>query len=225
MGSDGNTGDSGNVTGRKRVRKNVRADRRGRVGAAKDAVRFAVPQSVAWALGNPQLTRDKFTPWEWQVLKARYPVIERWGGIRNSSVVVGRILEMTGKSGLVQKAEAAAHRRAYELCYGWAPARMRWHAWKAGEGPRPSSKDFELLAKYRKRSGVKGRRKVEELRSGWLPLPDPMDDWRPDADGGDSWRPVGELQTWAEEDEVDGEFEPSPEGPDELGEPDEESDP
>src|SRR5215207_9648242 len=126
----------GDTARKRRVHRNTRVDRRGRVGAARDAVKQEVPRYIKWALTNPQITRRHFTEWEWTVLCARYPVYD-FTPLRNSSVAVGRILGMTGKSAQVRKAEDVAHQRARELAYLWEPAHRRWTAWKTGEGPRP----------------------------------------------------------------------------------------
>lgn len=219
----------GTTARKRRIRRNTQADRRGRVSAAREAVRDEVPRSIRWTLSHPQLTQDKFTDWEWVVLNARYPVYD-FTPLKNSSVIVGRILDMTGKSARVRKTQAEAERRAYELCYSWDRARQRWHAWKAGKGPRPRKEDFDVLAKFRKRAGVKGRKRVSiEDIEFWVDLGDDPMDLRPYGDPQDPFtprgRPTADLDTQFTPDDSESELDMSNEDPeDEDVEPDDKDD-
>jgi len=135
---------------KRKTHTNKKADRRGRVGAAKDAVTYAVPRSVAWCLTHPKQVKDKFTQVEWQMLRARYPVIEPGWGVANTSRTVGEITGYTGRDKQRREIEARAQARARELFFDWGRALDRWHRWKQGQGKRPSKHDFEVLAKYRR---------------------------------------------------------------------------
>jgi hypothetical protein len=126
----------------RRTRRNTKADRRGRVGAARDAVATEVPKYMLWVLANAKQTRPHFTEFQWAILQARYPSID-FTRIRNTSVAVGEALRMTGKSQVVRDAERVADRTARELYYQWAPALNAWHRWKQHKGrarPRTSSR-------------------------------------------------------------------------------------
>jgi hypothetical protein len=115
-------------------------------------------------LTNPEITRHRFTPFQWALLDARNPRDE-YGHFtegRNSSVAVGRILQITGHAKEARKAERQAERIAYRLYYLWTRANYRWHLWKQGKGPRPSREDFRELALHRR--SKKGRKVVQPYR-------------------------------------------------------------
>ena len=163
---------AGGGAGKRRTHTNARADRRGRAGAARDAAEHAVPFSVGWVFANEKRVRHRFTPFQWAILEARFPAPR----VKNSSVVVGQILGMTGKSDQVRAEEKKARRTAYELCYAWSRAAEKWKRIKAGH-PRinPFTGEPEKLDKYERallsnhrESRVKaGRKKMEPYEPFW----------------------------------------------------------
>lgn len=110
------------------------------------------PSGVRLALSDPDRFERFFTPFQWQVLRARW-----WHRIGPpvSSVMVGRALGMTGESGKVRKAEDGAKTTAGKLLE-WEHANRKWHhirslkaaGWTPEEYKRETGRRFPRLDDY-----------------------------------------------------------------------------
>lgn len=150
MTSDGNTGAP------RRRHKNTKTDRPARNRANAEAV-LLVPRSIEWTLRNHKLTRPRFTPFAWEVLKWSWIEPDAYTGSWTfARQPRGRAAKILGEPApRVLQAKREAERLAWELCYVWYPALRRW---ERGERLDP----YDRLVLKRHSRAKKGRREAPE---------------------------------------------------------------
>jgi hypothetical protein len=181
--SDGAKGFTGNRDPYYTVKKRPKSGathqaRKIRVRAVRAGIRElndSTPFAVRAVLSSPSLTKDYFSPFEWDILRARYPFSPFEGWWRpQSSQMVNRSVGVKGPSQNDTRAESEAKAMAkvhdlaavYAECHGRGRHSMtcggihhRWTMWKLGKGPKPHPEELKLRRDImRKRPPIKGRR-------------------------------------------------------------------
>lgn len=174
--------DTGNTANARPTRKDGHVGAKARVKAEHEWIELRRPHiAIRWVLSNGRLFGHRFTPFQWAVLVARYPRCPCGCGRfepARSSVMVGEILNMTGKSRIVLGERRAAESIVFELYHDWLPAYRKWQRIKAhGSKETLTPQEKAVLAKHRKRGTPKKGRRTPEFMGVPEPYEDVADTW------------------------------------------------